>query len=139
MIYLTPESEHRVSNDAMALVDYQELNVKSIVQMNFECGWELCHSLAPSRWVWAERITPYMAEAWTTCHLRWCGWHPACMTMGAGFQTARKERLAQIEEARNKDSPIKFPAVLCFWCIVKIRSEGTLSEPPMEIYLETLD
>lgn len=36
---LVPESEHSVSNDeAMALVDYQELNAKSIMKKNLECG-----------------------------------------------------------------------------------------------------
>lgn len=138
VIYLISESEHRVSSDAMALVDYEELNVSSTVQMNFECGWELCHSWAPSTWVWAERITPYMAEAQTICHLRWCAWHPAYMTVRVGFQTARK-RFAQIEQAHNEDTPIKFPTVLHFWYIVKIRSEGVLTIAPIDIYLETLN
>lgn len=43
----------------------------------------------------------------------------------AGCQPPRKERLAQIEQSHNKDTPKKFPTILSYCLIVKIRSEGT--------------
>lgn len=42
-----------------------------------------------------------------------------------GYQSPRKERFAQIEQSHNKDTPIKFPTILHFFYIVKIKSKDT--------------
>lgn len=41
-----------------------------------------------------------------------------------GYQPPRKERFTQTVQSHNKDIPVKFPTILRFCYIVKIKSKG---------------
>lgn len=64
-------------------------------------------------------------------------WVTSCLHDNGGRLSDWKRGFHR-EQACNKDTPIKFPRVLCSCCIVKIRSESTFSTAPIDIHLETL-